>query len=974
MAMVSRFRAGPDAEQLHHREAAQLLLFNFLLILTILTIWLFKNRRFRFLHETGGAMVYGLLMGLILRYATAPSDPENRRVYNCNKDLKANPSTLLLNITDRLYEYQYKGEITKSNINDHQGNLLLEKMTFDPEVFFNVFLPPIIFHAGYSLKKRHFFRNLGSILTYAFIGTLTSCIVIGAIMYGFVKASVQLGQLKAGEFHFTDCLFFGALISATDPEGEIIQRKRNKLVRDLKDYETGILFSWQREPVRSRSKVRNGSQRQRGSSASSASSAERNTSKNVTFANTSATVSTAEVLDGALVSSNTGDSFQMNTFIRKLLLKVYFKREDESVSGNVDSNVCCTDLDDSLLNLSIYDYDGSVLYELHGNDEQVNHESIYNTGYEEVLITKINELEQQLFKEYTEPIIHDLFDNILDCVSAYERKLFQQKQSKVSRDIQDFKTGQVFVWERRIPERTFNLRSGQESLAPKQHLTLLRINKMPLSPATVSNSTNNVGEALTVDIESNGPDITPVDTSSFTGSVATNDEITTCNDSLDVIHITHNTMNPSVNLYPTVNVVNKKTLFCTLNHFLNVGDTKRIHFASSIAIYSPKENPNTFDAAAFFQSVGNFLGIFAGSFAMGSAYAVLTAVLTKFTKLCEFPMLETGLFFLLSWCAFLSAEACGLTGIVAVLFCGVTQAHYTYNNLSEESKVRTKQVFEFMNFLAENFIFCYMGVSMFTFQNHNFNAVFILGGFVAIFVARACNIYPLSFILNLGRKQKIPCNFQHMMMFSGLRGAIAFALAIRDTESLPKQTMFTTTLLIVFFTVWIFGGGTTPMLTWLQIRVGVDPDEDMKIRTAKEDTCEPEVINTTKAESAWLFGRWYHFDHRYLKPILTHAGPPLTATLPEWCGPIAKLLTSPQAYSNQEQLKEEDDTDCIISHDELTVNYEAGTPASDQGSYPGNESTGTTDKENLTEGDLGLAEYDFRRESPHNQGTGHPMV
>lgn len=53
---------------------------------------------------------------------------------------------------------------------------------------------------------------------------------------------------------------------------------------------------------------------------------------------------------------------------------------------------------------------------------------------------------------------------------------------------------------------------------------------------------------------------------------------------------------------------------------------------------------------------------------------------------------------------------------------------------------------------------------------------------------------------------------------SGLRGAIAFALAIRNTESQPKQMMFTTTLLLVFFTVWVFGGGTTPMLTWLQIR------------------------------------------------------------------------------------------------------------------------------------------------------------
>lgn len=47
---------------------------------------------------------------------------------------------------------------------------------------------------------------------------------------------------------------------------------------------------------------------------------------------------------------------------------------------------------------------------------------------------------------------------------------------------------------------------------------------------------------------------------------------------------------------------------------------------------------------------------------------------------------------------------------------------------------------------------------------------------------------------------------------------MAFALAIRDTATYSHQMMFSTTLLIVFFTVWIVGGGTTPMLSWLNIR------------------------------------------------------------------------------------------------------------------------------------------------------------
>jgi len=44
-------------------------------------------------------------------------------------------------------------------------------------------------------------------------------------MYGFVKAMAHIGQLKGWEFHFTDCLFFGSLMSATDPG-----KRQNKLL------------------------------------------------------------------------------------------------------------------------------------------------------------------------------------------------------------------------------------------------------------------------------------------------------------------------------------------------------------------------------------------------------------------------------------------------------------------------------------------------------------------------------------------------------------------------------------------------------------------------------------------------------------------------------------------------------------------------------------------------------------------------
>ena len=107
------------------------------------------------------------------------------------------------------------------------------------------------------------------------------------------------------------------------------------------------------------------------------------------------------------------------------------------------------------------------------------------------------------------------------------------------------------------------------------------------------------------------------------------------------------------------------------------------------------------------------------------------------------------------------------TGIVAILFCGITQSYYTYINMSQESRRRTKEVFELLNFLSENFVFSYMGLSLFTFANHQWVPGFIIFSFVAIFTGRVINIYVLSFLLNLGRSKKISFRFQHMLVFAG---------------------------------------------------------------------------------------------------------------------------------------------------------------------------------------------------------------
>ena len=54
-------------------------------------------------------------------------------------------------------------------------------------------------------------------------------------------------------------------------------------------------------------------------------------------------------------------------------------------------------------------------------------------------------------------------------------------------------------------------------------------------------------------------------------------------------------------------------------------------------------------------------------------------------------------------------------------------------------------------------------------------------------------------------------------MFLGLRGAMSFALAIRNTVSEARQAMLTTTSLIVIVTVITQGGATNYLLKFFQI-------------------------------------------------------------------------------------------------------------------------------------------------------------
>lgn len=65
-AIPPELRIDEKESELHRLDSLSLLLYTFLLTLTVLTVWLFKHRRIRYLHETGLAIIYGLVVGELL--------------------------------------------------------------------------------------------------------------------------------------------------------------------------------------------------------------------------------------------------------------------------------------------------------------------------------------------------------------------------------------------------------------------------------------------------------------------------------------------------------------------------------------------------------------------------------------------------------------------------------------------------------------------------------------------------------------------------------------------------------------------------------------------------------------------------------------------------------------------------------------------------------------------------------------------
>jgi sodium/hydrogen exchanger-like protein 6/7 len=163
--------------------------------------------------------------------------------------------------------------------------------------------------------------------------------------------------------------------------------------------------------------------------------------------------------------------------------------------------------------------------------------------------------------------------------------------------------------------------------------------------------------------------------------------------------------------------------------------------------------------------------------------------------------------------------------------------------MSRRTQLTTKYLFQILAQLSENFIFIYLGLSLFTDKELEYQPLLIIVTVIAVCAARWMAVFPLSRAINwfiryrasrAGREavDELPYNYQAMLFWAGLRGAVGVALAAL-MKGKDIYAVKATVLVVVVLTVIIFGGTTARMLEILGIRTGVveeiDSDDEFDI-------------------------------------------------------------------------------------------------------------------------------------------------
>uniref|UniRef100_A0A0D9WPS6 Cation/H+ exchanger transmembrane domain-containing protein n=1 Tax=Leersia perrieri TaxID=77586 RepID=A0A0D9WPS6_9ORYZ len=308
--------------------------------------------------------------------------------------------------------------------------------------------------------------------------------------------------------------------------------------------------------------------------------------------------------------------------------------------------------------------------------------------------------------------------------------------------------------------------------------------------------------------------------------------------------------------------------------------------------------------------ISDFLYLFFTSTVLGVTIGLSTAYALKALYFARHSTdREIALMALMAYLSYMMAEFLNLSGILTVFFCGIVMSHYAWHNVTESSRIATRHIFATLSFIAETFIFLYVGMDALdidkwkTSETSFKTSLGIFGIIISlVLLGRAAFVFPLSILSNYmsGSSERAPITFKHQVViwWAGLmRGAVSIALAYNQftfsgvTLDPVHATIITSTIIVVFFTTLVFGFLTRPLISKMlpqrqQSTTGTGGGHSTGSNSPKEDFIMPFLSpeEASGSGSGFLQAKrsismllempvhtvhiyWRKFDDKFMRPI-----------------------------------------------------------------------------------------------------------
>jgi NhaP-type Na+/H+ or K+/H+ antiporter len=286
-----------------------------------------------------------------------------------------------------------------------------------------------------------------------------------------------------------------------------------------------------------------------------------------------------------------------------------------------------------------------------------------------------------------------------------------------------------------------------------------------------------------------------------------------------------------------------------------------INDAVSLALYRAFEGfvVNGYSgSSALLKQAGLFFYLVIVSTLIGIVVGCIAAFQIKLVSSKMGMNVQATVIILWSYFAYAAAESCRVSGIISSVICGIIMNHFCKKNLSKEQKAYVNKVLLLLASFFDMCIFYMAGISIAFFLS-SMDYELLLWMLPLCLVGRALNIFPMSAILNwFDSEDRITLKEQTVMWHAGLRGAIAFSIALHfpDNNGL-RDPVIDCTSMIILLSVFCLGGTTKPLLNKMGIPMGVTDTHEDHLAAVK-----------TATRNSKFKKQLQHFDKNVMRKLL----------------------------------------------------------------------------------------------------------